>query len=77
MPLVIQRPQNVDIQLFWKKEQFRMSVKDDGVGFEMDGIEAGRGLSTMQRRADALHGKLRVTSQPGEGTTVLFESRIT
>jgi signal transduction histidine kinase len=44
-----------------------LSVRDDGVG----GADAdGSGLTGLRERAEALGGTLRLTSTPGQGTTV-------
>jgi signal transduction histidine kinase len=44
-----------------------LSVRDDGVG----GADAdGSGLAGLRERAEALGGTLRLTSTPGQGTTV-------
>ena len=51
-------------------------VTDDGVGFDPERLgaarEGGRGLGLfgMQERAQYVGGRVRVTSRPGEGTTV-------
>ena len=56
-------PQQVDLQ-----------VADDGCGFEPDGVFTSRngnfGLIGMQERARQVGGKLRLDSQPGNGTRV-------
>jgi two-component system nitrate/nitrite sensor histidine kinase NarX len=54
-------------------------VEDDGVGFEERQSE-GRpgehiGLSIMQERARRLGGRLRIESEPGEGTRVELRFR--
>jgi signal transduction histidine kinase len=46
----------------------RMTVSDDGRGFS--GFAAGRGIRAMRARFAEVGGSLRVTSVPGEGTTV-------
>ena len=45
-------------------------VKDDGVGFDVKTADGGNGLGNMQKRADALKGRLQIHSKPGEGTQV-------
>jgi signal transduction histidine kinase len=45
-------------------------IVDDGRG--IDGTRTGRGLENMRRRAEALGGRLKVTSRPGS-TEVLLE----
>ena len=49
-----------------------LSVEDDGVGFAPDQAHWGCGLRNMARRAEALGGRLHVTSEPGSGTLVLL-----
>lgn len=43
-------------------------VEDDGAGFDLQSIQHGRGLKSQIKRAQALGGKLRVDSSPGNGT---------
>jgi len=51
-------------------DQVRVSVADDGAGFEPDSIRAagGFGLTSMRQRAEALGGRLLIASSPGAGT---------
>jgi signal transduction histidine kinase/DNA-binding NarL/FixJ family response regulator len=53
----------------------RLTVADDGRGFDPEGIEgsAGMGLDHMRERAQALGGIVEVESAPGRGTEVRFE----
>lgn len=48
-------------------------IIDDGCGFDTSLKFSGRGLKTMQQRANSLGGKLHIESQPGHGTRVLLE----
>ncbi|HEU4976165.1 MAG TPA: GAF domain-containing sensor histidine kinase [Baekduia sp.] len=48
----------------------RVSVRDDGGGFDPDAGTAGFGLLGMRERAELLRGRLRVESQPGGGATI-------
>ncbi|NTU84950.1 MAG: GAF domain-containing sensor histidine kinase, partial [Chloroflexales bacterium] len=47
-----------------------VEVADNGRGFDPDEPSAGLGLTTMRERAEAIGGRLSVTSAPGRGTTV-------
>jgi signal transduction histidine kinase len=49
-------------------------VRDDGCGFAPASNVVGFGLSGIQERVELLHGRLRVESHPGEGTTL--EARV-
>ena len=48
----------------------RVSVHDNGCGFDPAHASAGFGLATMRERVAAVGGTLSVTSAPGGGTTV-------
>jgi signal transduction histidine kinase len=48
-----------------------LSVVDDGVGFDVDMMEAkGLGLVSMKERLEAIGGSLEICSAPGEGARV-------
>jgi signal transduction histidine kinase len=47
-----------------------LTVMDNGAGFAAPSAAPGRGLATMQSRAQRLGATLTVASQPGRGTTV-------
>jgi signal transduction histidine kinase len=54
----------------------RVRIRDDGRGFDVDGARekpGAYGLRTMNERAAAVGGGLRVVSAPGEGTLVEVE----
>jgi signal transduction histidine kinase/streptogramin lyase len=48
----------------------RLEIRDDGRGFNPERSDRGTGLKSMHRRAEALHGTLKIDSQPGAGATV-------
>ena len=68
----------VDVRLRREPGRLRLSVSDDGAGFDPD-MPAARarrlGLTTMAERARAAGGTLQVSSAPGAGTTVRLEVR--
>ena len=51
--------------------QLEILVQDDGRGFDTAAVAGGRnGLGNMQRRAEAIGGRLTLRSEAGKGTTV-------
>jgi signal transduction histidine kinase len=60
------------VQVEIVRKQVSLKVCDNGVGFAPDQIDRllGHGLSNMTLRAQAVGGKLEVTSKPMDGTVV-------
>lgn len=57
------------------ESRVRVTIEDDGCGFDPDGLSGSRGfgLRSMQGRAHSLGGDLEVDSVPGKGTLVSIE----
>lgn len=64
--------QTLVVQLAISEEMILLSVEDDGLGFDMKHFqEMGHyGLAGMRERAQAVGGKLTVSSKSGQGTQV-------
>jgi signal transduction histidine kinase len=53
--------------------ELRLSIRDDGAGFEPEAAGAAtRGLSGMRERADLIGARCEIRSAPGQGTEVLL-----
>jgi len=63
----------VDVVLWRTNDRALLEIHDDGKGFNADQIRhaIGHGLSNMQTRATNAGGEVDITSDIGEGTTVL------
>ena len=64
------RASTVDVALGFERERVRLTVHDDGVGFDVDGTGRGYGLDNMRQRAEELGGTFELSSDPGRGTSV-------
>jgi len=65
------RAAHVAVRLDASREGWlRLSVRDDGQGFDAQTAPTGLGVATMQDYADAAGGKCVVLSAPGAGTEV-------
>ncbi len=66
--------QRVVVSIERDRESARVVIRDDGVGFDPPAIAGGGrdrfGMETMRERAEAVGGKLTLTSEPGQGTAV-------
>lgn len=64
----------VQVQLVNGSNTVRLTVSDDGRGFDASAASGrGYGLVTMRERAEALGGSLTITSAPAQGTVVSVE----
>ena len=68
------RASNVDIEVAFESGGVRLTVNDDGQGFEVVSVadhgRVGLGLTGMAERVAAQHGTLDVRSVPGRGTRI-------
>ncbi|MBM7128970.1 sensor histidine kinase [Dyella mobilis] len=66
---------HIDIVVGYERKRLRLSVVDDGIGFDADTIAEKRamghwGLKGMHERAENLRAKLAISSRPGIGTAL-------
>ncbi len=70
------KAKNIWVRLKVEGGEFVAEVEDDGVGFDVDGVQVrydergSLGMINMYERADLIGGKLGIVSAPGEGTRV-------
>ena len=60
----------VVVKLDARADELRLTIEDDGSGFDPAAVTAGSGLTGMRDRADSVGGTLAVTTAPGGGTRV-------
>jgi signal transduction histidine kinase len=64
----------VSVRLAESEEHITMTIKDDGNGFEPETVSTGgMGLKTMRERAANQNARLKIDSQPGQGTRITVE----
>jgi len=65
------QPQHIVVALDLHPPAFRLTVADDGHGFDPQAIPPGHwGLTGMQERAERLGATFRLTTAPGQGTRI-------
>lgn len=57
------------------KDGLELSLKDDGIGIDVEKIKYGNGLRNMKNRAKAIGGELEIISAE-DGTTIKFAGKI-
>ncbi len=71
------------VRLDFMEDQLVLEIKDNGIGFNFDDnircyIDDGHfGLVGIQERVDVVGGTLKVTSAPGQGTSLLIQAPLT
>jgi signal transduction histidine kinase len=68
------RARHVWLELSGQTDWIRLSIRDDGQGFDKSSPTQGLGLLSMRERVAGVDGVFQVSSAPGEGT--LIEVRI-
>jgi signal transduction histidine kinase len=69
--------QNIAAEIRYEGRRFRVSVRDDGKGFDEQAVGRDQpvghfGLRGMRERAEKIGGSLDVWSKPGFGTEIVF-----
>jgi signal transduction histidine kinase len=69
------RARRVEVELAFSRRDVRLTVGDDGVGFDPEAEHAGFGLRGLRERAQELGGRVEIESRPGHGTTLSLAVR--
>lgn len=64
----------LDISILKDDEGLRVTIEDNGIGFNKANLEnpSGIGMRNIQARVDYLKGNLDIDTQPGKGTLIAF-----
>lgn len=67
------KAKRTSVHVWAAPERALLEVSDEGMGFDLSKmtVTLGHGLSNMRTRAHKVGGDVEITSEPGEGTTVL------
>jgi signal transduction histidine kinase len=60
----------VEVACICNGDSLRLTIQDDGQGFDARRTTVGIGLNSMRERADAVGATLTITSEVGQGTTI-------
>jgi signal transduction histidine kinase len=64
------RAANVKVAVFADPHFLRLTVTDDGRGFDPAQPDCGMGIANMRSRAEEFRGTFELTSSPGRGTSI-------
>ncbi len=60
--------ENISVDIAHEKNQIRISIHDDGIGFDPATADLGNGIQNMKKRINDIGGTFVLDSVPGEGT---------
>lgn len=58
------------IHLGLHNKRLVLVIKDNGIGFDVDTVDSGNGLSNMRKRADLLKARININSKDNVGTVI-------
>jgi ligand-binding sensor domain-containing protein/signal transduction histidine kinase len=58
------------------EKELRMTLKDDGHGFNCGQSNGGNGLTNIKRRAEAIKGSVYINSKENGGTSIEFKGKV-
>jgi signal transduction histidine kinase len=64
------RARHVEVTLTTQDVALEVTVRDDGIGFNVERLRTGLGLVGMDERAELAGGRFEIESAPGAGTTL-------
>jgi len=70
------KAKTVIIGLTQSNESLQLSIKDDGIGFDIAKKRNGIGLKNIVSRTDLFNGKMSISSQPGKGCELVVNFKI-
>ena len=71
--------EHISVSLKGMAHDVRLSVQDDGIGFDWAEVKEnpGLGFSSMRERARLIQGELSIQSQPEKGTMITVRAPLT
>ncbi|MFP4300245.1 MAG: sensor histidine kinase, partial [Spirulinaceae cyanobacterium] len=66
----------IQLQGEMKLEEVIITLKDDGIGFDLSQPISGFGLQGMQERSHLIGGEFALESSPGQGTTIQIKIKL-
>ena len=60
----------INISISKNNNNLKISIKDNGTGFDINTVELGNGLSNMEKRMNEIDGKINISSKKNSGTDI-------
>ena len=60
----------IEVRISEEENGMKISILDDGDGFDLDAVEFGNGLNNLKKRAHDIQASLKIDSKLGSGTHI-------
>ena len=70
------RASQLTVTVAIEKRELVLTIRDNGIGFDPQGVQRGHGLDNLTQRAHAIGATLTIESAPDPGTTVSVRYRL-
>ena len=61
----------IEVKLEKKNSLFEVIIKDNGIGFDINTVNLGNGLSNIEKRISEVNGVVKINSKPNNGTEII------
>lgn len=66
----------IEVALAYSKSKLQLTIEDNGKGFDYDGVTKGKGLDSMEYRANQVQFNCNIQSRIGSGTITTIQGTI-
>lgn len=63
-------PQHIKVEVKEVKNQLKIEISDDGIGFDLNEFTPGNGIKNMEERVNKLDGFFNIYSKPNQGCRI-------
>lgn len=65
--------QKIEVRIEDSHDTLKISIFDDGIGFDLKTTDFGNGLHNIKKRARDINSEIAIQSTPGKGTKIILE----
>ena len=67
------KAKNISIAINGIKDDFQITISDDGIGFDESNIRKGNGLLNMEKRIDEIKGTIHFSKNEKNGMQIVIQ----
>jgi signal transduction histidine kinase len=63
---------DIDVEVKKVDSQIKITIKDNGKGFDKETVDFGNGFYNMKKRIEEVNGTCEIQSEPNKGTSIVI-----